>query len=199
MNGTAAALVLIINNYLISSWTSSLHEKYTVFDAELLAIEAALTLAKTLPHVPIHIFSDSLSAVQALRHPSRNPNIENVRRQLIGVNRSKPVLLSWTKAHIGTMGNELADQLAKSASTFYPRCPEPVPSKKACYSLIKEKIMGNWQDMWKTRATRWIANWIPTVKKKMILEFLSNHDIHNPLLHFGICPLQEEIAPMEKD
>ena len=192
VNGTAAALVLIINNYLISSWTSSLHEKYTVFDAELLAIEAALTLAKTLPHVPIHIFSDSLSAVQALRHPSRNPIIENVRRQLIGVNRTKPVLLSWTKAHIGTMGNELADQLAKSASTFYPRCPEPVPSKKACYSLIKEKIMGNWQDMWKTRATRWIANWIPTVKKKMILEFLSNHDMYT--IHSFIS----ESAPFKK-
>ncbi|GBN51520.1 hypothetical protein AVEN_246340-1 [Araneus ventricosus] len=73
-----------------------------------MAIEAASSL-----HRPIKIWTDSLSSLMAILNPkSHHSMVREIQTLLLS---HKHIHLRWLKAHVGYLGKECADQLAKEA------------------------------------------------------------------------------------
>ncbi|KAJ6630805.1 hypothetical protein B0H10DRAFT_2336953 [Mycena sp. CBHHK59/15] len=58
----------------------------------------------------------------------------------------------WTPAHIGTVGNELADTTAKAATRLAPSLSNPV-SLTTCKRAINVQILEEWNKMWSVAKT----------------------------------------------
>jgi len=114
---------------LIVSWGQLPHH-FSVFTAEAVAIIKAIKFAIELKGSYI-ICSDSLSTLQGVQNFCNNNNLLSEIRHLCIKNNSKIKLL-WVPAHIGIIGNELADNAAKLAG----RAP--------CHTIIP----GVQQDIW---------------------------------------------------
>ncbi|XP_013165040.1 PREDICTED: uncharacterized protein LOC106115905, partial [Papilio xuthus] len=122
----------------------------TVFQAELLALNEAVKCARSSSECCHNILSDSRSALQMVINPNANHplaiqvrnNIKEIREQ------SKRINLYWIRAHIGTVGNERADELAKEAAlktkrkADYDKCP---------VSFVKRQIRKDSLDEWNRR------------------------------------------------
>ena len=99
--------------------SNRLSDRLSIYTAELTAIQYAL--AWTLVNIPpkVAILSDSLSSLQSIQtrnSDSRPDLLENIlslndQCQLNGSNIS----LVWCPAHVGLVGNEMADRVAKDA------------------------------------------------------------------------------------
>lgn len=110
--GTGASVVHFNQDSLISVKLLRLKKENSVFQAEAAALQEAVLIAKNLSSTTIH--SDSLSALQALSNPhNTSPIINNINTLLLN---TSGIRFNWTKAHVGTLGNELADHAAKIAS-----------------------------------------------------------------------------------
>ncbi|GBM58157.1 hypothetical protein AVEN_125034-1 [Araneus ventricosus] len=103
-----------------------------------MAIEAASSL-----HRPIKIWTDSLSSLMAIVNPKSHHSMD---RQIQTLTH-KYIHLRWLKAHVGYLGNECVDQLAKEAIT--KRDPffllKPLSYLK---SEIRSAALNIWQDNW---------------------------------------------------
>lgn len=94
----------------------------SVFQAEIFAIFSASSslLASSEPINKVtHFFSDSKSALHALcnHHPSSILVINTI-KSLNSLGSSSHVTLHWVRGHTGVAGNELADTLAKEATSM---------------------------------------------------------------------------------
>ncbi|GBM83835.1 hypothetical protein AVEN_134532-1 [Araneus ventricosus] len=105
-----------------------------------MAIEAASSL-----HRPIKIWTDSLSSLMAILIPKSHYSI--VREIQTLLLSHKHIHERWLKAHVGYLGNECADQLAKEAITKGDPflLPKPLSYLKA---EIKSAALSIWQDNW---------------------------------------------------
>ncbi|GBL75867.1 hypothetical protein AVEN_234215-1 [Araneus ventricosus] len=73
-------------------------------------IEAASSL-----HRPIKIWTDTLSSLMAILNPNSHHSMaREIQTLLLSHKHMHP---RWLKAHVGYLGNECADQLAKEAIT----------------------------------------------------------------------------------
>ncbi|GIY78339.1 hypothetical protein CDAR_494501 [Caerostris darwini] len=111
--------------------------------AELIAID--YTIAKNLPSS--NIITDSRSVLLALENV--NSIDDKILELKVKLNFTGEIHLFWIKAHKGHLGNERADELAKSA-TNEPNIDcfnkiEPQTIK----NLIKKDIIQEWQDRWR--------------------------------------------------
>lgn len=145
--------------------------------AELLAIRNALkwvlaTADPRLPTADFTVLSDSRSALQAIAdRNSTNAlvvDIHNLLRRAASAG-SRPTLV-WVKAHVGIIGNERADELAKLATTS-PGAPDfnltPLSFVK---SAIRQRVNRLWQrryaeaaDMSRRIGKHHVAHHLPTV------------------------------------
>ena len=94
----------------------------SVFQAEIYAISSAVTsiLSSSRPINSItHIFSDSQSSLHALtnHYPSSAMVVETI-QHLNSLCLLSSVHLHWVRGHSGVAGNELADTLAKEATSL---------------------------------------------------------------------------------
>ena len=106
---------------------SNLTRKYqlphvSIFTAELVAILMALNFFNDLyqPPMAVSVFSDSLSALQAIKHNSQSSR-EDVVKEIVVVchqliTRGTDIVLQWVPSHVGVPGNESADRAAKQAA-----------------------------------------------------------------------------------
>ena len=122
----------------------------TVFQAEVLAIkEAAIALQKTGKYKYIRIYVDSQAALKAVANAEVTAGV--VREAIEALNeagRGRTIILCWTKAHVGTMGNEMADKLAKNGSTCDNWREVGMPKVELC-NKIEETFYDIWGDNFK--------------------------------------------------
>ena len=115
----------------IQTNSSKLTDTTTVFQAEVTAInEAADYLLNLANHRKFHhvkILSDSQAALTALSNTKLES--QTVKNASIAQNslklRCDTVRLAWIKAHVGTQGNEEADQGAKEGACLLYTSPSP--------------------------------------------------------------------------
>ncbi|GBN56036.1 hypothetical protein AVEN_79295-1 [Araneus ventricosus] len=94
----------------------------------------------------INIFTDSFSSIEVLKTSNSKSNYINVIKNNM-FRTVGSVGLSWVKAHVGTLGNELADQLAKEATTDGVLLSLPAPYSFLS-KFINSYIVDNWQRHW---------------------------------------------------
>ena len=98
----------------------SLPSNASVFTAELPAIYSALTIIKNMPPQKFIIYSDSRSAIEALKsYLPKNTLVQQIKYSIHelyeeGIN----VEICWIPAHVGVKGNEEADKAAKEATNM---------------------------------------------------------------------------------
>ena len=126
---------------------------YTVFQAEITAIRRAAEVAAT-NHVAktILILVDSQAALHAMGKIDCNK--KSVEEAIAAVNYlaagNELVKLQWVKAHVGTIGNELADQAAKAGAR---NIGKKVPHTTYCaLSRVKQRLkrhmLKTWSEHW---------------------------------------------------
>ena len=98
----------------------------------------------------INIFSDSQAAIKAL---DSNTITSSVVKQTIEslnalAHKSSRLEICWIKAHIGHLGNERADQLAREAAKYSEVILNTPPSWTTYKQAIKTQIYSKWKDRW---------------------------------------------------
>ena len=102
--------------------------------------------------------------------------IEDLRQKLIHVNENKSVKLKWTRAHVGEIGNESADLLAKNISRTRPtNLPNPF-DRMDLVRKIKNQVKWEWQLLWDTRRNKWLYRWKNKVNKNMRVDNFSIYE-----------------------
>lgn len=145
----------------------------TVFSAELAAIFSAakwlvsmrIKLSRcggTRRRVIIH--SDSQSAIQAIFAPHvRSDWVHKTAEELDRVKNFYELEVRWIRAHVGTVGNECADMLAKKGAVSEKR--GPVPSNTLVLAILKGSIRNYFDTEWQRR---WRLSEIACHARKMI-------------------------------
>ena len=116
----------------------------------MIAILEALSFLIEKPPISCVIFTDSLSCNQCLKSDSVKSAIHlEVKYKLyqlwcLGV----PVFISWIPSHVGILGNERVDSLARQA-IFHQVVDLPILQDTAdLYKTLKENIIKEWQLNW---------------------------------------------------
>ncbi|GBM44024.1 hypothetical protein AVEN_13680-1 [Araneus ventricosus] len=165
---------ILKNGEPFRSFPIKLTKNNTVFEAQVAAIDFPVCWA--------NIHTDSQSSIEALR--SSRPRcafVNNVKKIFYLAGDS--VGLDLIKAHVGDLGNELADYHAKLVTTKGEFMEIPTP-----YSCIKYKIekllLKNWQENWNeydSDSDRRVRAFVPCMDKKILIYskylifFLNDH------------------------
>jgi len=130
-----------------------LNKECTNNQAEQLAILKALEALDNTRTVDkkATIYTDSQTTLSMLQNSKIHTNIiEDIRRQWYEMKKAGwQIALRWVKAHAGTRGNEMADTLAKKATTngtiteSYAKIP-----KRAVLRQLEEVSARKWQRSW---------------------------------------------------
>ena len=126
-----------------------LPDECTVFQAEVLAIREAAKLLVDTPNLKrVKFFVDSQAALRALQNIIVKSKL--VLKTVLYLNRiqAQSIVFVWTKAHIGTAGNEEADVLAKAGTKATPILPVPLPANDLDGD-VKACIRKKWDSQWK--------------------------------------------------
>ena len=147
--------VMYHNQDKTKSHCGALSSMATVFQAEIEAIRQCVIYLRSIQGNEevryVKIFVDSQAALLALNSLTITSKkvAETIRELNLLAHQSKSVQLVWTKAHVGTLGNELADQEAKAGAN--KECPAPVlPPRGHTKGLIKDNILTEWEEEWKS-------------------------------------------------
>jgi len=137
-----------------------LSDNLTNFAAELVAILLALEWVHSEQNTDkvklVTIFSDSLSAIDALEigRSVCRPNLVNkILHVLAEIPNDRPITFVWIPSHIGIQGNEIVDRLATTA-TANERINLDIPLElKEAHKLVENFIFRRWQNAWDVCST----------------------------------------------
>ena len=153
MDGVGAGLCLMKNNTVLYTYAAKLPEHATVFQAELYAIQAAATeIARRFQNTEIDIYTDSQSALQALKpNIIRDRSVKNTTDKLLeAASNGNAIQLKWIKAHSGFDGNEIADSLAKRGTKLDHITDNNIPFAQCeVKRTLKEFTNSNWKAEWR--------------------------------------------------
>ncbi|GBO20397.1 putative RNA-directed DNA polymerase from transposon X-element [Araneus ventricosus] len=124
-----------------------LHNFCSVFTAELVAIFCALREISPSNQRKFIIYTDSMNALQTLSH--YDIQMHPVALKILCIlhflrKEGFSIIFCWVPSHVGISGNEIADSIAKFASTFLT---QDIP-----YSDVKKSFVSHlhttWQNNW---------------------------------------------------
>ncbi|CAL1296084.1 unnamed protein product [Larinioides sclopetarius] len=177
----------------IIDWQAKLHPKNSVFQAELVGIREAIKYASTTT-IDTKIRSDSQASLKVIANTKTSPIARQIQNLLLKCNN---VRLGWIKAHIRHVGNERADDLAKSAITSIEATTIKIPIPRSCLKRNLKEALSEWQTQWddETRNGQTTHQVIPKVEGKshnwprQLIQFVTGHGPFPAYLHrFGIHP-----------
>ena len=139
----------------IASNCANLPTTSTVFQAEIIGIKLAceelIKIQEERNVKYVKIFSDSQAAVAAL--DSNEITSQAVKDARTALNKlagtTKHTVLVWIKAHVGHVGNEAADQLAKQGTVSEKSIKIGIPHcemKRLVEDLIRKKWDSEWNE-----------------------------------------------------
>lgn len=150
IHGVGAAFTVYYDGIFIQDFKVTLHSKNSIFQAELLAIRYAINWFINSRFHDAVIFTDSRASFMVLQRTFPVNNIVKEIFDMLIQNARKRITVGWTRAHIGNIGNERADELAKSA--INENESDLVDIQNFPISLIKkfcrEKAILDWQSYW---------------------------------------------------
>ena len=131
----------------LASHCVRLPDAATVYQAEVIAIrEAAIILQQHHDLSSIKFYVDSQAALRTFQALFLKSKVAlEMIQELNRIHHSEPMVFVWTKAHVGTEGNEEADRLAKEGTTLADITIIPEPSCN-----LKEKIDREIRSIWQT-------------------------------------------------
>ncbi|CAH2105843.1 unnamed protein product [Euphydryas editha] len=148
--------------------TFRLEPHNTVFQSEMYALFRAVDIAKTSKSSSINILSDSRSSLDLLRSPTvTHPLAVEMKSRIRRLREeNKTVRFFWLRAHVGTPGNERADELAKKAALTKKTAPDydkiPISYVRR---QIREETVRLWQDRYNSSETGSVTKiFLPDVK-----------------------------------
>ena len=168
--------------------------------AEQLAIQNALEIellnTESINPPTAIIYTDCRVALDSLRNPNNHSFlVEETRKKTASLEKSEwRIKFSWVKAHAGTLGNEIADRLAKEAARsenmqyVFDRIPKSILNQKA-EEGTKQKLQTEWSMTHKAAATR---QYFPAVQVRLrsklnltpkITAVLTEHGMKKAYLH----------------
>ena len=168
---------------LIDGQETTLSETYgtkgpdaTVFQAECWAIIEGTTLIP--PNAEsVTILTDNQAVVKSLdSHTTTNKTVKHLKNTLNALGKTTKVTVRWIKAHVGYIGNERADELAKLGSAILPIGPGPhVPLAKTHVNNLVDKVaLAYWEERWNTRTdARQTAIFFPKINMQKSQEIVS--------------------------
>lgn len=143
----------------------------SVFTAEIVAIKCALVMM--LPYQNKHtvIYSDSKSCLEAIQGNSRRGLVVEIRELLQDLlARNIRVTLCWIPSHVGIVGNELVDKVAKDATQKMNISTQTIPVSDVT-AHVKLKIYHKWKEKWAS-----------LTNNQKLKEIRPSLDIRSPLL-----------------
>ena len=144
----------------------SLPSDASIFSAESMAIIIGLELIDRLPKRKYIIHSDSLSVLSSLRQfDPPNPLIKKIREwiEFLCSTGDTHIKFCWIPAHAGIMGNELADCVAKRATS---RAPIQMNLPYSDYlPRIRASIRNKWQSQWDLEAQNKLRLIHPSIRR----------------------------------
>lgn len=190
MNGVGSAFVVYLDGIEIDFRQYKLSAECSIFQAELFAIEMALKWADTSQACTI--FTDSRSSIDAISCVNSSNDLVQSIQSILAAFHVTPRIF-WIKAHNGHLGNERADELAKSA-TFHGECVSLKPPISAAKMLLKTKRYELWNTRWissrKGSGTKPFFPDVPTRRRIrffepdfVVTQFATNHGKFNEYLH----------------
>ncbi|KAF8645818.1 hypothetical protein AX14_009170 [Amanita brunnescens Koide BX004] len=145
------------------------------FDAELRAIEAALThvITRNLG-TRITLFVDNKAAANSLFNfdvKSSQPSVVRINMLLdawFSENPQRSLVIRFTPSHQGITSNERADELTKAGLRLCPTNP-PQILRSHFLSQHKRRTEHDWQQRWKDVTYRG-SQWLPIRRKKKVFK-----------------------------
>lgn len=136
----------------------------SVFSSELYAIKLALGIVERSPHELFTIFTDSLSALQAVRScDCRHPLICQIVEK-ISLLQHKRVCICWVPGHVDVRGNDEADRRAKQSASSNTRYINMGVPCRDVYPSIRVALTISWQRIWRETTENKLRDIKPTVR-----------------------------------
>ena len=177
----------------------------TVFQAEIVAIIRGSEAMMSNEKQRIVFRIDSQAAILAL-----NANIMSSSlvlecfKNLNALGAKNRIQLQWIKSHVGHLGNEEADMLAKKGAEQDLAGPEPfLPASSAIIKkLTNSDLLSKWNSQWKSvKSCRQTKLWMPECSNKVAKYFkkLPRQDL-GKLVQFitGHCNLMKHKSLQDK-
>ena len=147
--GVGAAYCQIKNKYVVESDKIKLKPNNTIFQAEAVAFLECLLFIKSLDCILTTIFSDSQSVLKAITSFNTDPIITEIQKVYSTTSKTRHIVFYWCPGHVNILGNECADQFAKSA-VEKGRTPSisvdlPISHTKM---VLTQKITELWKTSW---------------------------------------------------
>ena len=145
----------------------------TVYQAEMAAIREAAVILGTFPDLStVKFFVDSQAALRTFQSDFIKSKLALQTISALNNISAESITFVWTKAHVGTLGNEEADVLAKLGTELTSTLDIPAPSI-IIKNTITSFILSSWENEW----TQWpearqTKIYHPSLNKSVSLELL---------------------------
>ena len=134
--------------YKDCSHVGRLANNASIFTAELTALCKSLEIINSLQDLNYTIYCDSYSALMAIKqYNPRHPILQRIQYWLYKLSKSKNIHFCWVPAHVGILGNEIADEEAKAATTRNEVIFNHVPVSDM-KRVVRSYVNNKWQARW---------------------------------------------------